>query len=88
VSSGALDQPLTYRLSDDPYPALLPGRIDPSRFITPGQVASAIADAAELDVPPLRIPIGAPGNGTAGRAQSGTRGRQLRGQPLVDVAKS
>jgi NAD(P)-dependent dehydrogenase (short-subunit alcohol dehydrogenase family) len=58
VSSGALDDPSTYRLPGDPYPALLDGRIDPSIFVTPGQVAVAIADAAELDTPPLRLPVG------------------------------
>jgi NADP-dependent 3-hydroxy acid dehydrogenase YdfG len=58
VSSGALDEPLTYRLPDDPYPALLTGRIDPSSFVAPEQVAAAIADAAELDTPPLRLPVG------------------------------
>jgi NAD(P)-dependent dehydrogenase (short-subunit alcohol dehydrogenase family) len=59
VSSGALDRPLTYRLPDDPYRGLLNVRIDPSVFITPEQVAIAIADVAELDAPPLRLPIGA-----------------------------
>lgn len=58
VSSGALDEPLTYRLPDDPYPDLLTDRFNPSSFITPQQVARAIADAAELDTPPLRLPIG------------------------------
>jgi NADP-dependent 3-hydroxy acid dehydrogenase YdfG len=60
VSSGALDQPLTYRLPDDPYSELLSDRFDPRSFITPEQVAAAIADAAELDTPPLRLPIGQP----------------------------
>jgi NADP-dependent 3-hydroxy acid dehydrogenase YdfG len=58
VSSGALDKPLIHRLPDDPYPALLTGSIDPSAFVTPEQVAAAIADAAELDTPPLRLPVG------------------------------
>jgi NAD(P)-dependent dehydrogenase (short-subunit alcohol dehydrogenase family) len=58
VSSGALDEPLTYRLPDDPYPVLLTGRSDPSSFVTPEQVARAIVDAAELDTPPLRLPVG------------------------------
>ncbi|OHV31716.1 MULTISPECIES: SDR family oxidoreductase [Pseudofrankia] len=58
VSSGALDEPLAYRLPDDPYPDLLAGRFNPSSFITPEQVAHAIADAAELEAPPLRVPIG------------------------------
>ena len=58
VSSGALDAPLSYRLPDDPYAGLLARRADPSSFITPEQVATAVADAAELDAPPLRLPIG------------------------------
>jgi NAD(P)-dependent dehydrogenase (short-subunit alcohol dehydrogenase family) len=58
VSSGALDEPLTYRLPADPYAAVLSGRGDSSKFLTPAQVATAIADAAELDSPPLRLPIG------------------------------
>jgi NADP-dependent 3-hydroxy acid dehydrogenase YdfG len=58
VSSGALDEPQTYRLPDDPYPALLTGRIDPRGFVTPEQVAAVIADAGELDSPPLRLPVG------------------------------
>jgi NAD(P)-dependent dehydrogenase (short-subunit alcohol dehydrogenase family) len=59
VSSGALDEPLSYRLPDDPYAKVLAGRIDASSFITPEEVARAIADAAQLDLPPLRLPIGA-----------------------------
>lgn len=58
VSSGALDQPLVHQLPNDPYPALLTGSIDPSAFVTPEQVAAAIADAAELDPPLLRLPVG------------------------------
>jgi NADP-dependent 3-hydroxy acid dehydrogenase YdfG len=58
VSSGALDEPLTYRLPEDPYSAVLAGRGDRANFLTPAQVATAIADAAELETPPLRLPIG------------------------------
>jgi NAD(P)-dependent dehydrogenase (short-subunit alcohol dehydrogenase family) len=58
VSSGALDAPLSYRLAADPYTALAADNLDPGTAITPGQVARAIADAAELDAPPLRLPIG------------------------------
>ena len=60
VSTGALDDPLAYRLPDDPYAAVLAGRLDGRSFITPEDVARAVADAAELDDPPLRLPIGAP----------------------------
>ena len=60
VSSGALDDVLTYTLPDDPYTHLGLGRgSDRTGFITPEEVALAIADAAELDDPPLRIPVGA-----------------------------
>jgi NADP-dependent 3-hydroxy acid dehydrogenase YdfG len=60
VSSGALDAPLTYRLPNDPYPALAADRLDRNLAITPADVALAIADAAALDRPPLRIPVGGP----------------------------
>ena len=60
VSSGALDEPHTYRLPDDPYAAVLGNRGDASNFLTPEEVARAIADAAELDAPPLRVPVGGP----------------------------
>ncbi|WP_329089792.1 SDR family oxidoreductase [Streptosporangium sp. NBC_01469] len=58
VSSGALDAPLIYRLPDDPYTALATDSMNGSRSLTPEQVARAIADAAELDAPPLRLPVG------------------------------
>jgi NADP-dependent 3-hydroxy acid dehydrogenase YdfG len=58
VKSGALDDPLTYRLPDDPYTALATDRMDRSGGMTPEVVARAVADAAELDNPPLRLPIG------------------------------
>ena len=58
VSSGALDAPLTYRLPNDPYTALATDHMDGSGTITPEEVARAIADAAELDEPPLRLPVG------------------------------
>ncbi|GAA1311571.1 SDR family oxidoreductase [Pseudonocardia xinjiangensis] len=60
VSSGALDDPLAYRLPDDPYAgALTTDHMDLSYSLTPEEVARAVADAAELDAPPLRLPIGA-----------------------------
>ncbi|MET8995917.1 SDR family NAD(P)-dependent oxidoreductase [Amycolatopsis sp. NPDC004169] len=58
VSSGALDAPLTYRLPDDPYPALAADSLDRSSALSVEEVARAIADAAALDEPPLRLPIG------------------------------
>jgi NAD(P)-dependent dehydrogenase (short-subunit alcohol dehydrogenase family) len=59
VSSGALDDVLTYALPDDPYAPLLAQRGDLSSVSqTPEQVADAIADAAAVEVLPLRIPIG------------------------------
>ncbi|GAA4180049.1 hypothetical protein GCM10022252_02360 [Streptosporangium oxazolinicum] len=58
VSSGALDAPLTYRLPDDPYTALAADSMNRGHSLTPEQVARAVADAAELDAPPLRLPVG------------------------------
>jgi NADP-dependent 3-hydroxy acid dehydrogenase YdfG len=58
VKSGALDDPLTYRLPDDPYTGLATDRMDRSGGMTPEVVARAVADAAQLDSPPLRLPIG------------------------------
>ena len=57
VRSGALDDPLTYRLPEDPYTALATDGMDRSGGMTPELVARAVADAAELDDPPLRLPI-------------------------------
>ena len=59
VSSGALDDVLTYRLPDDPYAYLELGRgSNRAGFITPEEVATAVADVAALDDPPLRLPVG------------------------------
>lgn len=59
VSSGALDDVRTHRLPDDPYAHLGLGRGEGrTGFITPEEVAAAVADAAELDDPPLRLPVG------------------------------
>jgi NAD(P)-dependent dehydrogenase (short-subunit alcohol dehydrogenase family) len=59
VSSGALDNLLKYALPDDPYARLLAQRGDlSSTMISPAQVAKAIVDTAELEVTPLRVPIG------------------------------
>jgi NADP-dependent 3-hydroxy acid dehydrogenase YdfG len=59
VSSGALDDVLTYTLPDDPYQALLNGS-GGRDFITPEQVANEVADAAEGSDLPLRVPLGDP----------------------------
>jgi NAD(P)-dependent dehydrogenase (short-subunit alcohol dehydrogenase family) len=59
VSSGALDDALTYRLDGDPYAGSLASEhLDGSGFITVDEVARAIADTAELETPPLRVPVG------------------------------
>ncbi len=59
VASGALDDPLTYALPDDPYaPLLAQGGDLSSAMQTTAEVAGEIADAAELDLLPLRIPVG------------------------------
>ncbi|MCV7422109.1 SDR family NAD(P)-dependent oxidoreductase [Mycobacterium yunnanensis] len=58
VSSGALDDVTTYALLDDPYAGQSSGGGARSELITPEQVAVAVADAAETDPLPLRIPIG------------------------------
>jgi NADP-dependent 3-hydroxy acid dehydrogenase YdfG len=60
VSSGALDDPLSYTLPGDPYAAVVhPGNIDPALMITSEEVASALADLVELPSVPLRVPVGA-----------------------------
>jgi NADP-dependent 3-hydroxy acid dehydrogenase YdfG len=58
VSSGALDSPLAYRLPGDPYADVVSTTVDTAGSVTPEYVAGAIADTAELDSPPLRVPVG------------------------------
>ncbi|NEB77388.1 SDR family oxidoreductase [Streptomyces sp. SID14478] len=58
ISSGALDDMLTYRLPDDPYAELLSGGIPPEVMVTPEYVATALADLVELPSVPLRVPVG------------------------------
>ena len=59
VSSGALDDVLTYRLPDDPYAALFAGGGIPRELMSsPEQVATALADLVEQPTVPLRVPIG------------------------------
>lgn len=60
VSSGALDDPLAYRLPDDPYPSLFAGGGIPAELmISSEQVATALADLVEQPEVPLRVPVGA-----------------------------
>lgn len=59
VSSGALDDVLTYRLPDDPYAAVFTrGGTPAAMMISPEQVAATLADLAERPTVPLRVPIG------------------------------
>jgi NAD(P)-dependent dehydrogenase (short-subunit alcohol dehydrogenase family) len=59
VSSGALDDMLTYSLPDDPYAALFAqGGIPSDLMISPEQVAATLADLVERPTVPLRVPVG------------------------------
>jgi NADP-dependent 3-hydroxy acid dehydrogenase YdfG len=59
VSSGALDDPLAYRLPGDPYASLFAsGGTPAAAMISPEEVAVALADLAERPAVPLREPIG------------------------------
>jgi NAD(P)-dependent dehydrogenase (short-subunit alcohol dehydrogenase family) len=58
VSSGALDEVLTYALADDPYASLLNKGGARDALMTPQQVAADVVDAAENADLPLRIPLG------------------------------
>jgi NAD(P)-dependent dehydrogenase (short-subunit alcohol dehydrogenase family) len=58
VSSGALDDVLTYTLADDPYTSLLHKGGARNALMTPKQVATDVVDAAENADLPLRIPLG------------------------------
>jgi NADP-dependent 3-hydroxy acid dehydrogenase YdfG len=59
VSSGALDDMLSYRLPDDPYAALFAGGgIPATMMISPEQVAETVADLAERPAVPLHVPVG------------------------------
>ena len=61
VSTGALDDPLAYRLPGaDPYAFLFAqGGIPEASMISPEEVAVALADLAEQPAVPLRVPVGA-----------------------------
>ncbi|MBM9506536.1 SDR family oxidoreductase [Actinacidiphila acididurans] len=59
ISSGALDDMLTYALPDDPYAALFAGGGVPAEMmISPEQTAEALADLVEQPTVALRVPIG------------------------------
>jgi NAD(P)-dependent dehydrogenase (short-subunit alcohol dehydrogenase family) len=58
VSSGALDDPQRYSLADDPYAGQLATDQEPAGVITPEAVATTIADAADAESLPFRIPVG------------------------------
>jgi NADP-dependent 3-hydroxy acid dehydrogenase YdfG len=58
VSSGALDDVLTYSLPDDPYAARLAGEMPAEMFVTPEFVAGALAGLVEAPDVPLRVPVG------------------------------
>lgn len=59
VSSGALDNMLSYSLPGDPYKALFAGGGIPAEMMsTPEQVAAALADLVEAPTVPLRVPVG------------------------------
>ncbi|MFE0547779.1 SDR family oxidoreductase [Streptomyces sp. NPDC058891] len=59
VSSGALDNVLTYSLPDDPYASLFTGGGIPAEmFVTPELVAGALADLVDQETVPLRVPVG------------------------------
>jgi hypothetical protein len=59
VGSGALDDPLAYRLPNDPYAFLFAsGGIPAAAMISTEEVAAALADLAEHPAVPLRVPIG------------------------------
>jgi NADP-dependent 3-hydroxy acid dehydrogenase YdfG len=60
VSSGALDDVRRYSVADEPDPYAGQTNVvrDPSTFMTVQQVVTEVADAAEADPLPLRIPVG------------------------------
>jgi NAD(P)-dependent dehydrogenase (short-subunit alcohol dehydrogenase family) len=59
VSSGALDDVLTYTLPDDPYAGLLNPGGSARELITVEDVAAGVADAVTIPRLPLRVPLGA-----------------------------
>jgi len=59
VSTGALDDPLAYRLPNDPYAALSATGGITGEMSSPDEVAVAIANLVEQPTVPLRAPVGA-----------------------------
>ena len=60
VSSGSLDDVLTYKLPNDPYAALLAqGAVPRNVMISPERVAEVLADLVDQPAVPLRVPVGA-----------------------------
>jgi NADP-dependent 3-hydroxy acid dehydrogenase YdfG len=59
VSTGALDNPLAYRLPNDPYAALSAAGGITGEMSSPDEVAVAIANLVEQPTVPLRAPVGA-----------------------------
>ncbi|HEY3881136.1 MAG TPA: SDR family NAD(P)-dependent oxidoreductase [Trebonia sp.] len=57
VSSGALDDPLAYRLPGDPYASLF-GDIPGTLMNSPEEVAESLADLVEQASVSLRVPVG------------------------------
>jgi NAD(P)-dependent dehydrogenase (short-subunit alcohol dehydrogenase family) len=59
VSSGVLDDMLSYRRPDDPYVALFAGGGGSmAMMISPEEVAETLADLGERPAVPLRVPVG------------------------------
>jgi NAD(P)-dependent dehydrogenase (short-subunit alcohol dehydrogenase family) len=81
VNSGALDHVTSYTLPDDPYAGLAGDGDLRDGMITPEQVATEIADAAEKPQLPLRLPIG-----DAARAVLAARRRAPEDVPFAPTA--
>jgi NAD(P)-dependent dehydrogenase (short-subunit alcohol dehydrogenase family) len=58
VNSGAFDDVTNYTLPDDPYSFLLTPGPARASMMTLEEVATSVADAAEVSPLPLRIPVG------------------------------
>ena len=82
MSSGALDDVTTYTLPEDPYAELRRRGGPRDGMITPEQVATEIADAAEKPQLPLRLPIG-----DAARALLAARRAAPDDVPFVPTAR-
>jgi NAD(P)-dependent dehydrogenase (short-subunit alcohol dehydrogenase family) len=59
IASGALDNPIKYALESDPYAGnLATDHMDGSGALSVQEVARLIADAAQVEKAPLRLPLG------------------------------